>query len=174
MLTTLSEEVVEVAQDCTDAIGFLVVGSCLDSANERLQKARIELEEALAVAEMLSDKEPTVFNRIIIKGGIDSATGNPKIVSNLLTIVKLCGMISQSCSKALRFGVTDGYPNRNTTNAEDIIGLLNELSAIAMTTLPKTDSDEWKGPINSKAREAKKVRVVEWMEYAAKQGTLNS
>lgn len=79
--------------------------------------------------------------------------------------------IVKSISKALRFGTEDGYPGARNTNAEDIAQETTELLAI----IELLRSEGIKIPIIGlpMAITDKKRKVVEWMEYAKKQGTLS-
>lgn len=79
--------------------------------------------------------------------------------------------IQQAVSKALRFGLDDGYPGTDRTNAEDIAKeIIDFLSIVELLTearvLPVIPS--------MKAIEAKKEKVRQYMEYAKDRGTLSA
>lgn len=90
---------------------------------------------------------------------------------HLLTcLMEECAEIQQATSKALRFGLDDGRPNSETTNAEDIAIECTDLIAIIemlheTRIIPQID--------NTIAIEQKKAKVRKYMKYAETRGTLN-
>ena len=77
--------------------------------------------------------------------------------------------VGLAIGKALRFGLTDGYPGTERTNADDIARELNDLFAVAEMledcgALPRRAILQDIGE--------KRERVVKWMEYAEQRGTL--
>ena len=95
------------------------------------------------------------------------------LTEHLLTcLAEECAEVQQAVSKALRFGANDGYPGCQTTNAQDIerevvdvIAVVEMLEEVGVITLSK----------NKEARIIqKKLRVVEFMEYAKARGTLTA
>lgn len=90
---------------------------------------------------------------------------------HLLTVLaEECAEVQQAIAKALRFGLDDGYPGAESTNAQDIarefvevLAVVEMLEADGAICLPK----------NKLARIAqKKVRVNEYMTYAEQRGSL--
>lgn len=80
--------------------------------------------------------------------------------------------VQQSVSKALRFGLDDGYTSRDTTNGEDIVIEFAEAIAI-MNLLHDTGLKEFtKGQI-ADIKSKKYSRVQEWLEYSRQKGILN-
>jgi len=93
---------------------------------------------------------------------------------HLLTcLAEEAGEIVQACAKALRFGLDDGYPGTDRTNAGDISKECTDLMAV-LELLHEHGDLEWLLPDCAKRMEAKKAKVREFMEYARKRGTLMS
>ena len=92
-------------------------------------------------------------------------------IEHLLTcLAEECAEVQQAISKALRFGLHDGYPNAATTNAEAIGREFVDVVAVMEMLV---DCGVIKLPPNRLARtEQKKSWVNEWMIYAAERGTL--
>lgn len=89
---------------------------------------------------------------------------------HLLTcLIEECAEIQKAATKALRFGLEDGFPGRGTTNAYDIwkecidlkasIEMLEEEKLIKNTGVPHLINE-------------KKLKVMQYMEYAQGNGTL--
>lgn len=80
-----------------------------------------------------------------------------------------CAEIQQAVSKAVRFGLDDGHPESNTTNAQDIERELTDLAAV----IELLEED---GLITIKMPEQdikqKKDKVCKYMEYAKQRGTI--
>lgn len=79
----------------------------------------------------------------------------------------------QSVSEANRFGLIDGYPDRDTTNAQDIAKEAQELIAVCEMLeeegcIPQLSVEEKRS-----IRTAKKARIVKWMEHAKSQNALS-
>lgn len=91
----------------------------------------------------------------------------------LMCLAEEAGEIVQACAKALRFGLDDGYPGTNRTNAWDISNESTDLMAV-LEVLHEHGDLEWLLPDCAKRMEAKKAKVREFMEYARKRGTLMS
>lgn len=95
------------------------------------------------------------------------------VAENLLTTLsEEAGEVVLQTSKALRFGLHDGYPNSNTTNAQDIVNEIEQLNAmyemlVKKGSLPKL-TDEEKIAIRMK----KKERVKEFQKYSRNLGKL--
>ena len=89
---------------------------------------------------------------------------------HLLTLLaEEAGELVQACSKALRFGLDDGYPGTERTNAGDILTELAHVKAVecllGIRGLPGHPSE-------GRIMDAKIAKVREFMEYARKRGTL--
>lgn len=88
----------------------------------------------------------------------------------LICLAEECAEVQQAISKALRFGLDDGYPGATSTNAQDIGREFIDVVAVMEMLV---DSGVIKLPPNRLARtEQKKSRVSEYMVYAADRGTL--
>lgn len=89
-----------------------------------------------------------------------------------LELIKPVARLIQSVSKANRFGLTDGYPDRDTTNAQDMAKEVQELIAVYEMLEDEgcipTLTDEEKQLI----RKTKKERVMLWMGHAKERGAL--
>jgi len=88
----------------------------------------------------------------------------------LICLSEECAEIQKAISKALRFGLDDGYPGGKTTNLEDIIKELNDLEGVLQLLAPKIFT--FSNFSNSIEIAKKKDKVKEFMEYAKKRGTL--
>jgi hypothetical protein len=88
---------------------------------------------------------------------------------HLLTILaEECAEVAQQASKALRFGLDDGAPGQELTNAQRIAGELDDLRAVAAMC-----QDEGLIPSPDGHRFAEKVAKVEhYLCYSSKRGTL--
>ena len=88
---------------------------------------------------------------------------------HLLTcLAEECAEVQQAISKALRFGLGDGYPGTDRTNEGDLLNELNDLFAVVEML---HDVGIW-WRIDSEAVAAKKARVEKFMAYAEQRGTL--
>lgn len=92
---------------------------------------------------------------------------------HLLTcLAEECAEVQQAVSKALRFGLHDGHPQKGITNAEDIAHEFIDVIAVMEMLV---DTEVIKLPANRLIRtEQKKQRVDEYMLYAERRGTLKS
>lgn len=90
---------------------------------------------------------------------------------HLLTcLAEECAEVQQAVSKALRFGLSDGRPGFNSTNAQDIGRELLDIMAVMEMLV---DSCVLKLPADRLYLiDQKKQRVRKWMEFAKQQGTL--
>ena len=88
----------------------------------------------------------------------------------LICIMEECAEIQQACAKALRFGLDDGHPDRDSTNADDIIREYADLQAVIQMLL---ESESCINLSNLEAKiEKKKQKVNDFMKYAESRGTL--
>ena len=86
---------------------------------------------------------------------------------HLLTcLAEEAGEIVQACGKALRFGLDDGYPGTDRTNAGDIATEIAHLKAVA--GMLDLHADKSEGTL----MDDKIAKVREFMEYARRRGTL--
>lgn len=81
-----------------------------------------------------------------------------------------CAEIQQAVAKALRFGLLDGYPGSNTNNAQDIEQEIAELFAVVDLLREQGITTQPEGARAIHA--AKRHRVLEYMDYARKNGVL--
>lgn len=89
-------------------------------------------------------------------------------IEHLLTcLAEECAEVQQAVAKALRFGLDDGYvPGR--TNAGDIMKELDDLIGVAEMLRDEGVLQNF----TCAEVDAKKERVLYWMKYAEKRGTL--
>lgn len=90
---------------------------------------------------------------------------------HLLTcLAEECAEIQQAVSKALRFGLDDGYPGAETTNAQDIAREYVDLVAVIDLCQEHGIIGQ---PGESKAMyDAKRERVKKFMAYARERGAM--
>ncbi len=89
----------------------------------------------------------------------------------LVCLMEECAEIQQAASKALRFGLEDGYPGANTTNVEDIeIEIIELIAVIDMCRSRKIISEPVEG---ASIYSAKLTRVEAYFKYARTTGALN-
>lgn len=90
----------------------------------------------------------------------------------LICLAEECAEVQQAITKALRFGLDDGYPNAGTTNAQEIGREFIDVVAVMEMLV---DFGVIKLPPNRLARtEQKKSRVTEYMVYAEQRGSLSA
>ena len=90
---------------------------------------------------------------------------------HLLTcLAEECAEIQQAVTKALRFGVDDGHPEKSTTNAQDIAKECVDIVAV-IEMLEDEGILEKVGTM--RALNEKKIKVLHYMEYAKQRGTLS-
>lgn len=86
----------------------------------------------------------------------------------LVCLAEECAEVQKAIAKALRFGLSDGYPGAKTTNAQDITAELEDVFALV-------EMLQEEGVVFSLERvfiEPKKLRVKHFMEYAEQRGAL--
>jgi len=92
---------------------------------------------------------------------------------HLLTcLAEECSELQQAISKALRFGLDDGSPDKTTTNLQDIKQELIDIKSVVEMI---QDEGIWERPgkIYEENRMAEKIaKVQKYMDYAKKRGTL--
>lgn len=96
----------------------------------------------------------------------------------LACVSEECAEIIQAVDKALRFGLDDGHPNQNTTNAHDIIKEFHDLVGVLELlaedgSLACWDAVNHEGESFREAIEKKKTKVSQYMEYAKSRGTVS-
>jgi hypothetical protein len=89
----------------------------------------------------------------------------------LACIAEECDEVGKNCMKALRFGLQDGYPGANVTNAQEIADELSDLiavmrMAVSEGVIPKPD-------LSGPRIVAKQQKVEKYLVYAAERGTLS-
>jgi hypothetical protein len=90
----------------------------------------------------------------------------------LVCLMEECAEVQQAASKCLRFGLDDKYPERNSTNREDLLNELVDLDAIAeMLQAAKVVGSYTNLDYAMRVRR-KKQKVAHWMAYACQQGVL--
>ena len=88
----------------------------------------------------------------------------------LVCLAEEAAELQQAVSKALRFGLSDGYPESATTNRHDIEREFIDLLAV-MELLD--DLDIVRPYVTSDKLSEKKTKVCKWLEYAREHETLN-
>jgi NTP pyrophosphatase (non-canonical NTP hydrolase) len=89
----------------------------------------------------------------------------------LVVLAEECAEVQQAVTKALRFGLDDGYPEGNTTNREDIEGELHDLLAVARTLCEAGAFKTWKIEDREAWVRDKQKRVKQYLRYAKTRGT---
>lgn len=87
----------------------------------------------------------------------------------LVCLMEEAGEIIQAASKALRFGLTNGHPDTNRTNAMDIQGEISHLLVIARMLTKERKIPFWGSVDNS----IKMGKVIEYIKYAKQEGTIH-
>jgi len=87
----------------------------------------------------------------------------------LVCLSEECAEIIKAVSKALRFGLDDGYPGGSTTNLQDIIKELNDLEGVIDLLRSYVPFENFR---SSYAILKKKDKIKEFMEYARKRNKL--
>ncbi len=82
------------------------------------------------------------------------------------------GRIGQAASKALRFGMDDGYPGTERTNRGDLVGEFNDL--VALFEMLQEAGINLPGLYDREAIEAKKAKVTRFLEHSRNLGRLSS
>jgi len=93
-------------------------------------------------------------------------------IEHLLTcLAEEAGEIVQACAKALRFGLDDGYPGTDRTNAGDI-----DLECTHLWTVRKMLAERGVFPVPTcrTAFEEKEKKVLAYMQYAKERGTIQA
>lgn len=88
----------------------------------------------------------------------------------LICMAEEAAEVQQAITKALRFGLDDGYPGTNRTNKEDLIHELTDF--IGVLEMLNGEGILLKEIFNREQIEAKKAKVLEFIEYAVRNGTL--
>lgn len=86
-------------------------------------------------------------------------------------ISMVAGRIGQAASKALRFGLADGYPGTYRTNRADLVTEINDL--IALCEMLTEAGIALPGLFDREAIEAKKAKVTRFLEHSKKLGRLS-
>lgn len=88
----------------------------------------------------------------------------------LIKLSEECNELGKAVSKSLLFGLDDGYPESDRTNAQDIKDELNDLFAVAEMLC----SEGLDLKLDNEKIKAKKVKVERWMKYAQERKILDS
>ena len=92
-------------------------------------------------------------------------------IEHLLTCVaEECAEVQQAVTKALRFGLNDGYPGTNRTNLGDLKKEITDLCAVL--EMLEDEGILYVEGTRRKEIDQKKAKVCEFMRYAEKVGTL--
>ena len=87
----------------------------------------------------------------------------------LACISEECGEIVQAVGKAHRFGLLDVNPNTDLTNWSDLRSEVHDLIAVYEMLCDNFDKPKL---IDKELTDAKKSKVMEYMEYSIKSGRL--
>lgn len=88
----------------------------------------------------------------------------------LVCLIEECAEIQQAASKALRFGLDDGYPGSDTTNSQDMGREITDL--IAVIDLCREHGMALQ-PLEFMTMYDEKIQKVNaYMQYARERGTL--
>ena len=87
----------------------------------------------------------------------------------LICLAEEAGEIIQACAKALRFGLDDGYPGTDRTNAGDI-----DIECTHLWAVHKMIEDRgiFPVPMDRGVAENKETKVLSFMQYAKDRGTI--
>lgn len=91
------------------------------------------------------------------------------IIEECAEIILCAAKVQQSATKALRFGLDDGYPETDRTNRADLVSECNDLLG-ALEHL--TERQELEGLYDRDQIEAKKIRIKCWHQHAMNTGAL--
>ena len=89
----------------------------------------------------------------------------------LVCLIEECAEIQHAASKALRFGLNDGYPGADTTNSQDIAREITDL--IAVIDLCREHGIATQPSVSREMYEMKQSRIKEYIEYARTKGALD-
>lgn len=95
---------------------------------------------------------------------------NSKFDHLLACVGEECGEIQQVVGKAIRFGILDTNPRSKKTNWADLWKEVHDLVAVFEMLCDEFDRVDI---LDRKLIEAKKKRVLKYMEYAVNQGQLD-
>lgn len=94
-------------------------------------------------------------------------------LEHILTIIgEEAAEVVQAASKAKRFGLDDGYPNSETTNAQDLMKEYYELMAV-ISMLNKETYIMYSDEVAYDIIVDKQRRVEDYLLYSKERGTLN-
>jgi len=88
----------------------------------------------------------------------------------LVCLAEECAEIQQAVSKALRFGLRDGYPETGRTNAQDIRKEMVDLISVWELIEEKKIINHTQN--NERDIKKKKERVIQYMNYAKSTGAV--
>lgn len=90
-------------------------------------------------------------------------------LEHLLTkLIDECAEIQQATTKALNFGLEDGYPNTDRTNVGDMRHEFNDLIGV----VHMLEAEGLNLSLDMGKIQAKKVKVEHWLKYSKQQGML--
>jgi len=126
--------------------------------DEQIEK---EFNELRAVYKMLQDRSVLAPDNFVITGKVNTSL-NPE-----LEISEMCSSLQYYLSKSLRFGLDDIHPLLKKTNKE----LIEEQYNILIPFV-QYNADHIIVLWDDEKLKDKQNRVLDWMEYARKKGTL--
>ena len=88
----------------------------------------------------------------------------------LVCLNEECVEIAHAEDKALRFGLSDGYPATNRTNLGDVIAEINDLTAVIELLVEEGILGQGLGDRSDIAE--KKERVLRFTKYAEDNGSI--
>jgi hypothetical protein len=91
----------------------------------------------------------------------------------LTCIIEECAEVQQAATKALRFGLEDGYPGTDRTNGKDLTTEFIELHALIQYANSRFIIDMPNVETQSKMMDTKLMKLEHYMQYAKQEGTLH-
>jgi len=94
----------------------------------------------------------------------------------LVILMEESAEVTQTCSKALRFGLNDGYPGSGTTNLDDLRTELSQLVAVVNMLEEDLKSDysaEESALFDAADAKQKKEKVDKFLELSYRNGRLS-
>jgi NTP pyrophosphatase (non-canonical NTP hydrolase) len=89
----------------------------------------------------------------------------------LICLTEECAEIIQIADKALRFGLDNVRPRRETTNRQELVKELNDL--LGVVELAQEEGIELPGLYDRQAIEAKKEKVLKYIEVSKELGMID-
>lgn len=95
-----------------------------------------------------------------------------KLEHFLTCVTEECAEIAHHTCKALRFGLSDRYPEKEVTNAQEILAEFYDLSAVIEILIDEGELPKYSDNHIRMRIEDKKNKIYFWMEHAKKRRAL--